>query len=180
MQAWKALKKQCRMFLVQVEQHPPELAEELENDMTWTANTEAEAMKLHQDLLQPLLKNFKQVFPDELPLGLPPERDVGHTIPLVEGAKPPFRGIYRLSPLELEEVKAQVKKLLEKRWIEPSKSPYGSPVLFVQKKDGTLRMCVDYRALNKLTVKNRYPLPRIDDLFDRLRGAKVFSSLDLA
>jgi hypothetical protein len=80
---------------------------------------------------------------------------------------------------ELKELKVQLEELLAKGYIKPSKSPYGAPVLFVHKKDGTLRMCVDYRALNKVTVKNRYPLPRIDDLFDRLSGAKVFSRIDL-
>ena len=88
--------------------------------------------------------------------------------------------MYRLSPSELEAAKAAVKDLLSKGLIESSSSPYGAPILFVTKKDGSLRMCVDYRALNKLTVKNRYPLPRIDDLFDQLQGAVVFSSLDLA
>jgi hypothetical protein len=80
---------------------------------------------------------------------------------------------------ELREIKVQLEKLLAKGYIKPSKSPYGAPVLFVHKKDGTLRMCVDYRALNKVTVKNRYPLPQIDDLFDRLSGAKVFNRIDL-
>ncbi|MGQ3348719.1 reverse transcriptase domain-containing protein, partial [Bosea sp. (in: a-proteobacteria)] len=104
---------------------------------------------------------------------------VGHTIPLEPGAKPPFKGMYRLSPLEYAEVKKQISELLSKGWIRPSSSPYGAPVLFVAKKDGTLRMCVDYRALNSMTVRNRYPMPRIEDLFDKLSGAKVFSSIDL-
>jgi hypothetical protein len=103
-----------------------------------------------------------------------------HIIPLEPDGKPPFRPIYRLSPLELQEAKKQIKEYLEKRWIEPSSSPYGSPILFVKKKDGVLRMVVDYRALNKQTVNNRYPLPRIDDLFDQLASSTVFSSLDLA
>jgi hypothetical protein len=84
-----------------------------------------------------------------------------------------------MSHEELKELKVQLEELLAKGYIKPSKSPYGAPVLFVHKKDGTLRMCVDYRALNKATVKNRYPLPRINDLFDRLSGAKVFSRIDL-
>jgi hypothetical protein len=84
-----------------------------------------------------------------------------------------------MSHQELKELKVQLEDLFAKGYIKPSKSPYGAPVLFVHKKDGTLRMCVDYRALNKATVKNRYPLPRIDDLFDRLSGAKVFSRIDL-
>lgn len=130
--------------------------------------------------LQELLAEYKDVFPPALPPGLPPERGgPGHTINLEPNSKPPFRPVYRLSPLELQEVKKQLAELLEKGYIEPSSSPFGAPVLFVQKKDGSLRMCVDYRALNKLTVKNRYPLPRIDDLFDALQGATCFSSLDL-
>ena len=91
---------------------------------------------------------------------------MAHTIPLEEGSKLHSRPIYRLSPRELEEVKRQVQEYLEIFWIEPSASPYGSPILFVQKKDGTLRMVVDYRALNKQIIKNRYPWPRVDDLFD--------------
>ena len=88
--------------------------------------------------------------------------------------------MYRLSPAEKADSEQQVKEYLDKGWVTPSKSPYGAPILFVKKKDGTLRMCIDYRALNKITVKNRYPLPRIDDLFDRLQGASYFSSFDLS
>ena len=109
-----------------------------------------------------------------MPTGLPPDRDCFHAIPLVDNAEPPFIPIYRLSPLELKEVEKQVAELLEKGLIQPSSSPYSAPILFVKKKDGTLRMVIDYRALNKVTVKNRYPLPRIDDLFDQLHGAQVF------
>jgi hypothetical protein len=111
--------------------------------------------------------------------GLPPIRGHEHEILLQSGAKAPFGPIYQLSPLELEECKKQLTELIEKGFIQPSKSPYGAPILFVRKKNGKLRMCVDYRALNKLTVKNRYPLPRIDELLDRLHGATVFSKLDL-
>jgi hypothetical protein len=128
--------------------------------------------------LQSVLERYKDIFAP-LPVGLPPERPVGHVIPLEAGAQPPQKRMYRLSPREKEEVEKQISYLLEQGWIEPSTSPFGSPILFVQKKDGGLRMCVDYRALNKLTIKNRYPLPRIDDLFDQLRGARVFSTLDL-
>ncbi|CAN4123905.1 unnamed protein product [Withania somnifera] len=84
-----------------------------------------------------------------------------------------------MAPAELRELKEQLKDLLEKGFIGPSMSPWGAPVLFVRKKDGTLRMCIDYRQLNRVTIKNKYPLPRIDDLFDRLRGAKCFSKIDL-
>ena len=96
------------------------------------------------------------------------------------GGAQPYQGIYRMSPLELGELRKQLDDLLEKGFIKPSKSPFGAPILFVHKKDGGLRMCIDYRALNQITVKNRYPIPRIDDLLDQLKGAKVFSKLDLA
>jgi hypothetical protein len=92
---------------------------------------------------------------------------------------PPAKAPYRMSHEELKELKVQFEELLTKGYIKSSKSPYGAPVLFVPKKDGMLRMCVDYRAFNKVTVKNRYPLPRIDDLFYHLSGAKVFSRIDL-
>ena len=84
-----------------------------------------------------------------------------------------------MAPVELKELKVQLQELLDKGFIQPSISPWGAPVLFVKKKDGSMRMCVDYRELNKLTIKNKYPLPRIDDLFDQLRGAQVFSKIDL-
>ena len=120
---------------------------------------------------------FNDVFA-ELPPGLPPRHGVGHTINT--GNEPPVsRSMYRLSPKERAEVETQVRELLRRRLIQPSQSPYGAPVIFTMKKDGKLRMCIDYRALNKITVKVKYPLPRIDDLLDRLQGACVFSSLDL-
>jgi hypothetical protein len=128
--------------------------------------------------LQGLLKEYSDVFPKDLPPGLPPRRDVDHGIDLLPGSTPPHRAPYRMSPTELKELDRQILDLLEKGMIRPSKSPFGAPVLFVKKSDGALRMCMDYRALNKLTVKNRYPLPRIDDMFDQLQGAKVFSKID--
>jgi len=128
--------------------------------------------------LKNLLEEYKEVFAPA-PAGIPPDRGVGHTIPLGNNAKPPFRGIYRLSPKELEEAKKQIAELLEKGWIKPSSSPFGAPILFVAKKDGSLRMVIDYRALNAITIRNRYPLPRIEDLFDQLSKATIFSSIDL-
>jgi hypothetical protein len=124
-----------------------------------------------------LLGEFADVFQD-LP-GLPPVRPVDHTIPLMPGAQPSSRPMYRLSPLELDEVKRQVTDLLAKGMVRPSTSPYSAPILFVGKKDGGLRMCIDYRGLNATTVKNRYPLPRVDDLLDKLQGSSFFSSIDL-
>jgi hypothetical protein len=119
------------------------------------------------------------VFPEELPAGLPPARNVDHAIELEPGAQPPFRAPYRLSHSEMEELKKQLGELLDKGFIQPSVSPYGAPVLFVQKKSGELRMCIDYRMLNKVTIRNKYPLPMPDDLFDQLHGAQVFSKIDL-
>ena len=127
-----------------------------------------------------LLDQYKDVFLEGLPPGLPPERAVNHTIELEPHQQPPHRGIYPLSHDELAELKKQLNELLEKGFIRPSTSPYGAPILFVSKKDGGLRMCVDYRMLNKLTVKNRYPLPRTDEPLDRLHGSKFFTKIDLA
>ncbi|KAI3759605.1 hypothetical protein L6452_07536 [Arctium lappa] len=121
---------------------------------------------------------FPDVFPDDFP-GLPPDRQVEFQIDLVPGAAPIAKAPYRLAPSEMQEMVAQLQELLEKDFIRPSSSPWGAPVLFVKKKDGTMRMCIDYRELNKATVKNRYPLPRIDDLFDQLQGAGCFSKIDL-
>jgi hypothetical protein len=131
----------------------------------------------YQPLLTAILEEFKVVFDD--PHALPPMRHVSHCINTEPGARPPYRPMYRLTPLERAELERQVQELLRKGWIRPSVSPYGSPVLFVKKKDGSLRMCVDFRALNKQTVKNRYPLPKIDMLLDTLQGSTCFSSLDL-
>ncbi|GKA08646.1 putative reverse transcriptase domain-containing protein [Tanacetum coccineum] len=126
----------------------------------------------------PVIRDFPEVFPDDLP-GLPPSRQVEFKIDLVPGAAPVARAPYRLAPSEMKELSEQLKELLEKGFIRPSSSPWGAPVLFVKKKDGSFRMCIDYRELNKLTVKNRYPLPRIDDLFDQLQGSSVYSKIDL-
>ena len=125
------------------------------------------------------LKEFSDVFPSELPEGLPPRRDIDHKIELIPGSAPTNRPTYRMSPTELDELKKQLDELIKAGFIQPSKSPFGAPILFVKKKDGTMRMCIDYRALNGITIKNSYPLPRIDELFDRLHGAKVFSKIDL-
>jgi hypothetical protein len=126
-----------------------------------------------------VLDPFKDVFPDDLPAGLPPSREVDHRIELIPGAVPPSRPTFRLSEKELVELKKQLEELTKSGFIQPSKSPFGAPILFVKKKDGTMRMCVDYRALNNVTIKNSYPLPRVDELFDRLQGAKYFSKIDL-
>ncbi|KAJ0567124.1 putative nucleotidyltransferase, Ribonuclease H [Helianthus annuus] len=126
----------------------------------------------------PVVREFPQVFPDDLP-GLPPSRDIDFRIDLIPGANPVAKAPYRLAPSEMREFSNQLQELLEKGFIRPSTSPWGAPVLSVKNKDRSFRMCIDYRELNKLTIKNRYPLPRIDDLFDQLQGAKCFSKIDL-
>jgi hypothetical protein len=129
--------------------------------------------------LSALLSEFSDVFPAELPPELPPAREVDHRIELTQSTPPNPRSVYRMSPSELDELKKQLDELIAAGFIRPSKSPFGAPVLFVKKKDGTMRMCVDYRDLNRITIKNRYPLPRVDELFDRLKGASWFSKIDL-
>jgi hypothetical protein len=126
-----------------------------------------------------LVKEFADIFPTELPNELPPQRSIDHAIDLLPGSEPPSKPTYRLSYVEMNELQKQMTDLVSKGFIRPSTSPFGAPVLFVHKKDGTLRLCVDYRALNKVTIKNRYPLPRIEELMDRLTGAKYFSKIDL-
>ncbi|KAL0451823.1 UNVERIFIED_CONTAM: Transposon Ty3-G Gag-Pol polyprotein [Sesamum latifolium] len=126
----------------------------------------------------PVVRDFPEVFPDDLP-GLPPHREVDFAIETLPGVAPISIAPYRMAPVELQELKKQLEELLEKGFIQPSTSPWGAPVLFVKKKDGSMRLCVDYRQLNRVTVKNKYPLPRIDDLLDQLKGATIFSKIDL-
>ncbi|GJW11398.1 putative reverse transcriptase domain-containing protein [Tanacetum coccineum] len=126
----------------------------------------------------PIVREFPEVFPEDLP-GLPPARQVEFQIDLVPSAAPIARAPYRLAPAEMQELSTQLQELFEKGFIRPRFSPWGAPVLFVKKKDGSFQMCIDYRELNKLTVKNRYPLLRIDDLFDQLQGSRVYSKIDL-
>jgi len=126
----------------------------------------------------PVVCDFPDVFLKDLP-GLPPDKDIESKIDLIPGTAPISRRPYRMPPNELAELKKQLQELLEKGLIRPSSSPWGCPALFVKKKDKSLRMCVDYRPLNAVTVKNKYPLPRNDILFDQLAKAKVFSKIDL-
>ncbi|PNX87148.1 retrotransposon-related protein, partial [Trifolium pratense] len=125
-----------------------------------------------------VVKDFPEVFPADVP-GLPPIREVEFAIDVMPGTRPIHIAPYRMAPSEMSELKSQLEDLLSKKFIRPSVSPWGAPVLLVKKKDGKSRLCVDYRQLNKVTIKNRYPLPRIDDLMDQLRGAVVFSKIDL-
>jgi hypothetical protein len=138
--------------------------------------TEKKEEKNLQDI--PVVQEFPDVFSTEFS-GLPPEREVEFGIECIPGTGPISKAPYRMAPAELKELKVQLQELLDKGFIRPSSSPWGAPVLFVKKKDGTLRMCIDYRELNKVTIKNKYPLPRIDDLLDQLQGASVFSKIDL-
>jgi hypothetical protein len=121
-----------------------------------------------------VVRDFPDVFPDELP-GMPPDREVEFVIDLLPGIAPISKRPYRMSVEELKELKKQLTELQEAGYIRLSSSPWGAPILFVPKKDGSQRMCVDYRSLNDVTVKNKYPLPRIEDLFDQMRCARVFS-----
>ncbi|GJS54103.1 putative reverse transcriptase domain-containing protein [Tanacetum coccineum] len=155
--ARKYIERGCQLFLAQV--------------------TGKEPTERHLEDVS-VIHDFPEVFPDDLP-GLPPHRQVEFKIDLVPGATPVARAPYRLAPSEMKELSKQLQELSEKGFIRPSSSPWGAPVLFVKKKDGTFRMCIDYRELNKLTIKNRYPLPRIDDLFDQLQGSSVYSKIDL-
>ncbi|GKA99907.1 hypothetical protein Tco_0827901 [Tanacetum coccineum] len=153
--------KGCQTFLAQVTKKETE--------------DKSEEKRL-EDVL--IVWDFPEVFLEDLS-GLPPTRQVEFQIDLVLGAAPVARAPYRLAPSELQELSTQLQELSDKGFIRPSSSPWGAPVLFVKKKDGSFWMCIDYRELNKLTVKNRYPLPRIDDLFDQLQGSRVYSKIDL-
>ncbi|TYK29668.1 DNA/RNA polymerases superfamily protein [Cucumis melo var. makuwa] len=129
-------------------------------------------------LVNELLRNFEVLVEDDLS-GLPPDREIEFTIELLPGTAPISQALYRMAPSELKELKMQLQELVDKGYIRPSVSPCGAPVIFVKKKDGTFRLCIDYRQLNKVTIRNKYHLPRIDDLFDQLRGAALFSKIDL-
>ncbi|GJV60150.1 putative reverse transcriptase domain-containing protein [Tanacetum coccineum] len=157
----KYIEKGCQVYLAQV--------------TSKKAEGKSEEKRL-EDV--PIVREFPEVFPEDLP-GLPPARQVEFQIDLVPGAAPVARAPYRLAPAEMQELSTQLQELSDRGFIRPSSSPWGAPVLFVKKKDGSFRMCIDYRELNKLTVKNRYPLPRIDDLFDQLQGSRVYSKIDL-
>ncbi|KAL5570722.1 hypothetical protein UlMin_020319 [Ulmus minor] len=158
MEAFKLLRKGCMGYLASIR------------------NTSIEQNSKLEDIA--IVKDFPEVFPDDLP-GIPPDREIEFEIELLPGTAPISKAPYRMAPTELKELQIQLQELIDKRFIRPSHSPWGAPVLFVKKKDGTMRMCIDYRELNKVTIKNKYPLPRIDDLFDQLKGATVFSKIDL-
>ncbi|GJW28172.1 putative reverse transcriptase domain-containing protein [Tanacetum coccineum] len=139
------------------------------------AKNESEEKRL-EDV--PIIRDIPEVFPEDLS-GIPPARQVEFQIDLVPGVAPIAWAPYRLTPSEMKELAEQLQELPDKGFIRPSSSPWGAPILFVKKKDGSFCMCIDYRELNKLTMKNRYPLPRIDDLFDQLQRSSVYLKIDL-
>ncbi|GJS30471.1 putative reverse transcriptase domain-containing protein [Tanacetum coccineum] len=159
--AQEYMAKGCQVFLAQI-----------------SAKKEEDKSEGKQIKDVPIVRDFPEVFPEDLP-GLPLARPVEFQIDLIPGAVPVARAPYRLAPSKMKELSEQLQELSNKEFIRPSSSPWGAPVLFVKNKDGSFRMCIDYRELNKLTVKNRYPLPRIDDLFNQLQGSSIYSKIDL-
>ncbi|KAA3461708.1 Retrotransposon protein [Gossypium australe] len=143
--------------------------------LAFVLNTKETELRIE---LVPIVCEYLDVFPKELP-GLPPVREIEFEIELALGTAPISIAPYRMAPTELKELKAQLQELTDKGLARLSFSPWGAPILFVRKKDGSMRLCIDYRQLNKVTMKNKYSLPRIDDLFDQLKGATVFSKIDL-
>jgi hypothetical protein len=126
-----------------------------------------------------VVQDYPDIFLEELS-GMPPDRDIEFLIELLPGTPPPIsKRLYRMPVNELVELKKQIAELQDKGFIRPSSSPWGAPVLFVENKDGTQWMCIDYRSLNQVTIKNKYPLPRIEDLFDQMKGASIFSKINL-
>ena len=184
MQARRAVRKGAEVRFVQVTKVegsdiPSITVSGVSLDSDPQPRQKADSTLMSQSVLQSVLHEYKDRFPEKLPDGLPPERNIGHAISTEPDSTPPDRHLYRMSPAEKAEIRRQITEGLRRGILEPSTAPYGAPCLFVSKPDGSLRMCVDYRALNKQTIKNKYPLPRIDDLLDQLQGASVFSSLDL-
>ncbi|GKD63250.1 putative reverse transcriptase domain-containing protein [Tanacetum coccineum] len=157
----KYMEKGCQVYLAQV---------------TSKKNEDKSEEKRLEDV--PIVREFLEVFPEDFP-GLPPARQVEFQIDLVPGAAHVARAPYRLVPAELQELSTQLRELSDRGFIRPCSSPWRAPVLFVKKKDCSFRMCIDYRELNRLTMKNRYPLSRINNLFDQLQGSRVYSKIDL-
>jgi hypothetical protein len=154
--------------------------ERIEVNASMPATTEAMVNQLEETSLEHIriVCEYRDVFPEELP-GMPPDCDIEFSIELLPGTAPISKRAYRMDVKYLIELKKQIEELLEKGFIRPSSSPWGAPVLFVNKKDGSRRMCVDYRSLNEVMIKNKYLLPRIEDLFDQMTGATIFSKIYL-
>ncbi|XP_076924290.1 uncharacterized protein LOC143586690 [Bidens hawaiensis] len=140
---------------------------------------ENELQPFHHPLIQPLLHSYSQVFPTEIPSGLPPMRTIQHKIDLLPGSVLPNKPAYRTNPQETVEIRKQVDSLLQKGLIRESLSPCVVPTILVPKKNGEWRMCMDSRSINKITIKYRFPIPRLNDLLDELHGATIFSKVDL-
>jgi hypothetical protein len=153
------------------------LGEEVVTELVSPEPKKGSCYQMAVDIIK-VVSEFPDVFPKDLP-GMPPERKVEFAIELLLRTAPIFKRAYRVSGPELVELKKQIDEMSEKGYIRPSTSPWAAPVLFVEKKDGTRRMCIDCQALNEVTIENKYPLPRIEDLFDQLRGASMFSKIDL-
>ena len=154
-------------------------ANDVTNDNDTGISISASTIQQLDEIPDWIRKDYETILREELSPQMPFERSVDHEIPLKPDMPSSFKGIFRLSQLELRELKRQLDQLLRDGKIKPSTSPYGASILFAKKKNGKLRICIDYRALNSQTIQNHYALPRIDELFDRLHGAKVFSKLDL-
>lgn len=180
----RMINKGAEMQVYKVDIHTRETESESESESATEGSQKGLTLKLdHLSVneaqeLEHVLRQYEHTVFTE-PTGLPPSRTVDHKIETLPGSTPPSRSPYRLSQPELDELQKQLTHLVEQGWIRPSTSPYGAPILFVKKKNGSLRMCVDYRALNRITIKNKYPLPHIGELLDRLSGAKFFTKLDL-
>ena len=171
-QVRRAKKKLYPMFLFFIDK----VAEEAEDTLNPINPSIPEE---HQAAIATLLQDYRDIFGDKLTQNNPPRPDMPEICPIIPGSKIPNKPLYRYSPVQQLEIENQVQKMLAQNLIEPSTSPYGAPVLLVKKPDGSWRFCVDYRALNNITVKNGHALPRIDDLLDKIQGAQYFSSMDL-
>jgi hypothetical protein len=157
MQLKKNFRKGCQIFATHMEE---------------ATKDKVESIEVHL-----VLKYFEYDFL-QIP-GLPPKRDIDFSIDLVPGVASVSKTPYKMGTLELKELQMQLEELLRKGYICPSVSPWGDPILFVKKKDETSRLCIDFRQLNKVTIKNKYLFPRIDDLFDQIKGARIFSKIEL-
>ncbi|XP_040377702.1 uncharacterized protein LOC121053815 [Oryza brachyantha] len=163
---------------VLMDQQGSELKVPMDQDPRLHERSHAKAFTMLALEEMPVVQDYPDVFSEELP-GMHPDRDIEFIVELMPGTAPISKRPYRMPANELEGLKNQIRELQEKGFVRPSSSPWGAPVLFVKKKDGSMQMCVDYHSLNEVRIKNRYPLPRINDLFDQLEGATVFSKIDL-
>ena len=174
-EARKELRKGAQLVIIQLSKD----GEDLPTDSSWLTNVKIGVDGAKKEEITKLLEKHKKCFPKQLPMRLPPERPVSHEITVEQGSAPPSRPPFRLSQPEHDELRKQLESLMNHGFIEPSSSPYGAPVFFVKKSDGSLRLVRDWRPLNKIMTKVQACLPNIDDLFDTVRGAQYFSKLDL-